>query len=163
MNPRLRSALRYLRGIAGATLRFTAIVSGGVTLFLIFAPVVGYLPYSDRPGPGWFGSFPAISPSQFFENSLSMLSTGLFLALLLLLPALVCTLTVRLIEALLRRPPIAQVVGGLCGGVLGGYWMTGAGWYISAGEALFWLALVLGVGAGVGAVPRRTHGRPAAV
>jgi hypothetical protein len=30
------------------------IILGGLFVYLIFAIAVGYLPYSDRPGPGWY-------------------------------------------------------------------------------------------------------------
>jgi hypothetical protein len=46
----MRLLLRFLKAVA----LYLATVVGGVTLFLIFAPLFGYLPYSDRPGPGWF-------------------------------------------------------------------------------------------------------------
>jgi hypothetical protein len=41
--------------------RYAVIVIGGTCLFLIVVQLVGYLPCSDRPGPGWYGLFPKIT------------------------------------------------------------------------------------------------------
>lgn len=76
MNFKVRSALRYVASIAGASMRYTA---------------------------------------------------------LLLLPALLCSLVVRILELRVRRREAIQVVGVALGGVTGGYWVLGAGWYIAAG------------------------------
>ena len=35
---------------------YCLIVAGGTALLLFVASAVGYLPYSDRPGPGWHGA-----------------------------------------------------------------------------------------------------------
>ena len=162
MNAKLKYGLTYLGGLIGAALRFTGVLAGGVSVFLIIAPVFGYLAYSDRPGPGWFGSFPAISFSEFVANAAAMIPNGLFLAILLLLPALLCALTVRVAELFPIPLRAVQVIGGLAGGVIGAYWMLGAGWYLAAGEAMFWLALALGVYAGVATMPRKHRLRRAA-
>lgn len=41
---------------------------GGTVTFLSLAPVVGYLPYSDRPGPGCLGSFSAVNWHEFVQS-----------------------------------------------------------------------------------------------
>ena len=149
------NVLRAVRDVAITALRFTAVLVGGITVFLILAPVFGYLPYSDRPGPGWFGRFPAMSLGQFAEHALSMLSHGLFLALLMPIPALMCVTIVRVCEAWFGRGGAMPAVGALVGGLLGVLWMLLAGWYISAGGPLYLLAVVLGAVAGGAVVPRR--------
>lgn len=47
---RLRPVLRFLQALLG----YVAVGGGGVTTFLILAPLFGYFPYSDRPGAGWY-------------------------------------------------------------------------------------------------------------
>src|SRR5260221_3705187 len=42
---------------------FIGVVIGGTVLFMIVAELVGYLPYSDSPGPGWVG-IPALSLAE---------------------------------------------------------------------------------------------------
>lgn len=39
----------------GTTLLFSAFVGLGTSLALLISSCIGYLPYSDRPGPGWWG------------------------------------------------------------------------------------------------------------
>ena len=43
------------RRFAGTALLFAAVVSAGTSLVLLVSSCLGYLPYSDRPGPGWWG------------------------------------------------------------------------------------------------------------
>lgn len=140
---------------AMTALRFSAVLAGGITVFLMVAPLFGYLPYSDRPGPGWYGRFPTMSLEQFAEHALNMLGHGLFLALLLPIPALMVVGIVRVCEAWFGRGGAMPAVGALVGGLVGGLWMLMAGWYISAGAPLFSLAVVLGALAGGAVAPRR--------
>lgn len=43
------------RRFAGTALLFAAVVSAGTSLVLLVSSCLGYLPYSDRHGPGWWG------------------------------------------------------------------------------------------------------------
>jgi hypothetical protein len=160
MYTRLIYAFKFLLGIIGALLRFTGVVVGGVTMFLVLSPLFGYLAYSDRPGPGWHGSFPAMSWTNFWSNALLMLETGLFLAIFFGFPGLICVLLIRLAEIVTRNQWIIRSVAALLGGVTAAYWMLGAGWYIAAGEALSWTALVLGIIAGATVIPRKPVAGP---
>ena len=150
----MRATLRFLR----STGLYIAIVIGGVTLFLILAPVVGYLPYSDRPGPGWFASFPALTWSQFFSNAWGMIGYGVFLGILFIVPSALGVLIIRGIEHVAPRPLIVRSLGAVIAAVIAGYWMLGAGWYIAAGTPLLVIAVVSGALAGAWVVPvRRRH------
>ena len=50
---------RFIRGYAIAVGLFLLVIVGSMITTLTLASAVGYLPYSDRPGPGWYG--PSIS------------------------------------------------------------------------------------------------------
>lgn len=136
----MRVLLRFLKSPA----LYLVTVGGGVTLFLIITPVFGYLSYSDRPGPGWFGAFPALSWKPFWTNALGMLGYGAFLGILFLIPGAVVVLIVRGIERFVRYQVLARVLAALVAALAAGCWMLGAGWYIAAGPELLFVAVFLG-------------------
>lgn len=136
----MKRTLDFLKSLA----QYLGFVAGGVTLFLIFAPVVGYLPYSDRPGPGWHGTFPALSVREFIANTGAMLEYGLFLAVLFVIPGAFGVLVIRGVERVVRTLTWRRVLATLIGALIAGYWMLSAGWYISAGAPLHVLSIVLG-------------------
>ena len=145
--------LRFLRSLA----LYVALLTGGVTLFLVLSPLFGYLPYSDRPGPGWFGTFPAIGWRDFWANAWEMVGTGLFLGLMAVIPCAVAVLIVRAAERWVRRPMVVRFLSGFLAALFAGYWMLGAGWYIAAGFPLLIVAVILGAAAGVWVVPDRSR------
>jgi hypothetical protein len=144
--------LRFLKSLA----LYLATVAGGVTLFLIAAPLFGYLPYSDRPGPGWFGQFPALGWGEFWANAWEMLGYGLFLAVLFVIPGALGLLLARGVERLVRHRRVQRALAAVVGALAAGWWMLGAGWYISAGWALLVLAVALGGVAGACILVRPT-------
>lgn len=143
--------LRFLKSLTV----YLVTIAGGVTLFLIIAPLFGYLAYSDRPGSGWFGAFPALSWTQFWANAAGMLGYGAFLGILFLIPGAVAVLIIGGIERFVRHRVLARALAALVGALGAGYWMLGAGSYISAGPALLFLALFLGGLAGAWSLVRQ--------
>ena len=129
--------------------RLLILVTGGVTIFLIFAPLFGYLPYSDRPGPGWYGSFPAMTFGEFTSNAWDMTVNGAFLAVLFIIPGSVAVLSFWTLRRFVRRPWLLRGTSALLVAAISTYWMLGAGWYIAAGFALVALAGILGLLAGM--------------
>jgi len=134
---------------------YLLIVVGGTLSFLVLAPVFGYLPYSDRPGPGWFGKFPALSWAE-FRNEVGFQ----FGWSILLLPyaagcGLILFVVVRVLEQF-RAPHIAvSVIAALLSGLVSGYVVAGIGWYIAIAAAPVYLALLLGLLFGGLLLPRR--------
>ncbi|MGH7647830.1 MAG: hypothetical protein ACREND_06910 [Gemmatimonadaceae bacterium] len=147
----MRVLLRLLQSFA----LYLGTVVGGVTLFLIIAPLFGYLSYSDRPGPVWFGGFPALGWQQFWANAGDMLGYGAFLGLLFIIPGAVAVLIAWGIERWIRHPVLARGLAAVVAALGAGYWMLGAGWYIAAGPALLVVAVVLGGVAGAGLLVRQ--------
>ena len=135
-----RSLLGFTRSLA----LFLLVVVGGVTLFLILAPLFGYLPYSDRPGPGWYGRFPAMGWSEFWANGWNMLSLGIFLGIVFPVPGAAGMLLIRAFECVVRNRTARRSAATLIAALAAGFWMIGAGWYISAGLPLVVLASLLG-------------------
>lgn len=138
------------RGLVMPTLVYLGVVVGGTTAFLALAPVFGYLGYGDRPGPGWFGRFPAIGWADFLDSAGGAISIGAFFVVLFAIPGVL----LAALTGLSGRPAAAtRVVGGVAGMLLTGWWMAGAGWYVAAGGPMLALGALLGLVAGAWAVP----------
>ena len=151
----LPQPLRFLLDLVKSVVLYMLVVIGGTVAFLCLAPVFGYLPYSDRPGPGWYGRFPAISWSEFIENGRFMLDwAGLFFWQAILC-ALVIFFLARGLE-LVQTPRIAvAVVCSILSVFLTGFLILAAGWYISIGAAPFYFAILLAVLFGALLLPKR--------
>jgi hypothetical protein len=144
-----KTVLRFLR----AFVLYLGIVIGGITLFLMLAPLVGYLPYSDRPGSGWFGVFPALGWQAFWGNAWRMLEMGVGFARLFVRPAMILAVVMLLFERLCHQRTVVRVLGGTLGGLIAGYFMLAIGWYIAADSSLLVLAVLLGAVAGITMLP----------
>lgn len=134
---------------------YELVTYGGLTLFLALAPLVGYLPYSDRPGPGWYGHFPALGWSAFWGNAGQMAGFGLFFAILALQFALPCAVCVVVADRYLRRRWLSRLIAILLFGAITLYIMPAAGWYISLGAPSIWIGSGLGSLGGFLAAPKQ--------
>ena len=151
----LRTVGILLWDLVRSTALYLAVVVGGLTTFLILSPLAGYLPYSDRPGAGWFGRFPAIGWTEFWSNTWQMLGFGAFIALLIAIGGMVSVVCIRAIER--ARAPLwaVRAVGGLITGVITGYFVLGASWYLALSQAGVVVAVILGGIAGAFVLPHR--------
>jgi MFS family permease len=124
---RWRSALRHIKTSVVCAFTYALVLGGGVTLILLVSSAVGYLPYSDRPGPGWFSPhLPRLEELQLFAGW-AVFFIGPF-ALLWGLPLYLF----MLIIARLGSPKLlARILGGVFAGALGFLGVAGAGWYIA--------------------------------
>lgn len=127
---------------------YLVLVAGGVVLLLTLSSAVGYLPYSDRPGPGW--QAPSISISQI----------GFYLswATLLVVPCLTYGTVVFLFIRLLRwlgAPSIyVRVLACICAAAISLIVVAGVGWYIAIAAFPVWVAAGLGGVWGAALLPR---------
>jgi hypothetical protein len=120
----------------------------GLLVILLASSAVGYLPYSDRPGPGWMVPTVSIEMLLYFGSW----------AIYLVVPCAVLGTGVFGYHRLLRRVGaplhLARVTGGLMGG-LGSLWMVAAwGWYIALAAFVPWVAAALGLFWGAFVLPR---------
>ena len=157
----LRTVARLFWDLVKSTALYLAVVAGGLTVFLIVSPLFGYLPYSDRPGPGWFSRFPGIGWTDFWDNAWHMLGFGLFIALLIAIGGAVSVLFVRAVERTRAPVWLLRSAGGLMTAVVTGYFTLGAGWYIALSQAGVVVAMLLGAVAGALVLPHPRIASPA--
>lgn len=136
--------LRFLYDVA----RYLALVVGGITLFLIFAPLFGYVPYSDgnasSPKAGWGGVY-AYAPR--------VLSFGAFLALLIAVGGILSVGLIRLAERMHAPVLVIRVGGGLLTAIITAYFVWAGGWFIALPRPAVFLGTVLGLVAGAWLLP----------
>ena len=129
---------------------YAAVLAGGIFLLLVATSVIGYLPYSDRPGPGWFvAHLPTMRESGFFA-SWSLFFVGPFA--LLWGPGL--WLFIRLVGWLDAPRLLLRVLGGLLAGFLSLFGIAAAGWYIAISAVAVYGGGVLGLLFGALVLPK---------
>jgi hypothetical protein len=145
---------RLLRDYVIAVGSYVGLIVFGLVITLTISSAVGYLPYSDRPGPGWT------------EPSFSFAQLGFYLgwSVLLLAPCAIYGTVVFAFHRVLRfldaPSVIIRLVGALSAGLIALVLAAGVGWYIAM--AAFPAFVAAGLGAGWGAVllPRYLGPRP---
>ena len=158
---RLPRPLKILLNLALSVALYVLVVIGGVVAFLCIAPVFGYLGYSDRPGPGWFGHFPAITWGEFLENARFMFGWARLFVWQSLFFGLLIVLLARGLE-LVRTPRIAvAIVCAIVSVFFTGFLMLAAGWYIALGAAPFYFSILLAVFFGAILLPKHRAPKPA--
>lgn len=139
---------RLIRDYVLAVGSYVAIMVVGLTLTLTISSAVGYLPYSDRPGPGW--------TEPFFSFELLGFYVGW--SVLLLLPSAVYGSVVFAILRLLHtfNAPLIliRVMGALSAGYIALVLAVGIGWYIAMAPFPAFIAAGLGAAWGSIVVPR---------
>ena len=143
------------RRFAGTALLFSGIVGVGTSVVLLISSCVGYLPYSDRPGPGWWGRvhWPPwaefvtyIGFAPWFAYFCLFFGLGLF--------GLCLVLGVTSTPRWLNR-----LVGGVIAAAAAGLAVMAAGWYLALAAIGPDAAIVLGLLYGVFLFPRFIESR----
>jgi len=134
---------------------YLLVVVGGVFGFLVCAPVFGYLPYSDRPGPGWFGRFPGVGWADFWHGARFHLGWTLLLAPYAILCGLLLFVVARVLERFHAPRVVVAVVGALLAGFVSGYIVVAIGWYIAIAAPPVYAAVILGILYGAWLLPKR--------
>lgn len=143
---------RFLIELGKATSLYLLVVVGGTVLLLIASSFIGYFPYSDRPGPGWFGWRGTITLREilyFLSWSILALIPGAIAGALL-------SVTVQLLQWIHTPRWLIATFGGFASGLLSFYLISGAGWYIAIAAFPVYGAAVLGCVFGSWLLPRQT-------
>jgi hypothetical protein len=148
-------AKRLVRQFLGTAVLFSTTVSLGTSCVLLAASIVGYLPYSDRPGPGWWGRvhLPSLAEigvylgfAPWFAYFCLIFGLGIFL--------------LSLVLGIASTPKwLSRVLGGLISAVAAGLAVAGAGWYLALAEIGPDVALMFGLLYGICLFPRFVYSR----
>ena len=145
----------FFRQLLLAAILFEAVVVGGLALFMGIGMIFGYLPHSDRPGPGWH------EPSQTVS---SLPIVWEWLSLNPWTPPIIGAVICVLLKAVLivPRAPFAmvRVVGALLAGSAAVLWVVATGWYFALSLSVQWAGLTFGIICGGWVLPRILHNRP---
>ena len=141
--------------MARGTLLCLLIVAGGETLFLILAPLVGYIPYGDRPQPGFHPITGPITWSAFGSFALDQLGYGFYFLIMTAPGALLCAIVIRALELIPDRPRLVRTVGGVVCAIVTGFSMLIVSGTINMAFPPWLFSVVLGALAGAWAMPRR--------
>ena len=145
-----RTVLGHLRKAAVCALLYAIVLAGGVFGLLAVSSSIGYLPYSDRPGPGWFR--PHLPTLQ--ELGLYASWTFFFVAPFALLWGAILFVFAQLISWLGAPVWTLRILGGFLAAALGLLGIEAAGWYIAISTVAVCGGAVLGFVYGAVLLPK---------
>ena len=124
------------------------IILGGLFFYLVGAQAIGYLPYSDRPGPGWYGGL------SFSWSQISYIGgfIGLF-GIYIFVELVVVYVLFRLFRLVGFHHILYPILGGLVIGFLTAYITMGIGWYIAIDRSSVMVGGLLGAFYGAALFP----------
>ena len=125
--PTMAITKRLAIQFCGTALLFSAFVSLTTSGVLLFASVLGYLPYSDRLGPGWWGRAHCPSLGE-IGNYLGFAPLFAYFCLFFGLGFFLLSLVLGIAST---PKWLTRVIGGLIGVLAAGLAVTGAGWYLA--------------------------------
>ena len=127
---------------------YVLVVALGTLLFLIGSSVVGYLAYSDRPGPGWGRGAFSWTEVKFFVGWLPLLMYFLLYLAAALFPF------ARLLGWFHSPRWLVRVFGGVFAGIAALIGVLAAGWYIAISQYPVYAGAVSGMVYGALLLPR---------
>jgi hypothetical protein len=102
------------------------IIICGLFVYLFIIMLCGYLPYSDRPGPGWHKGMHINS-----EEIMFIVDFLLFLSIYVLAELIIVFIVFRVIRLIGYNRIVFGFFGGLVFFFFTGYVTLGIGWYIA--------------------------------
>jgi hypothetical protein len=145
----------FLIQFLGTAVLFSALVGAGTCLVLLAASSFGYLPYSDRPGPGWYSHahFPTWEEVRIYFGFTSFFAYFVFFQ--------GCVIYVLSLILNLSKPPrwLVRTIGGIVSFLAAGLAVLGAGWYIALAPIGSYAAATIGLLYGIFLFPKSLHPR----
>jgi len=117
------------------------IILGGLFIYMTTIITIGYLPYSDRPGPGWYKDHWSIS----WEEIDYIINFLLFLAIYVLGELIIVYFLFRLFCLIGYNKIVFSLLGSIVIGFLTMYVTLGIGWYIALDGSTVLAAGILGI------------------
>ncbi len=125
----------------GTALLFSGLVGMGTSLVLLASSCIGYLPYSDRPGPGWWGRVHAPSWAEFVQY-IGFAPLFAYFCLYFGLGIFGFSLVLSISSA---PRWLSRLLGGMVCAVAAGLAVLGAGWYFALAVIGLDAAILLGL------------------
>jgi hypothetical protein len=150
----LRRIGRFLFDWAKSLGLFVVVVATGTFLFLVSSTIVGFLPYSDRPGPGWGRGAFSWHEVGFFVGWLPLLIYPLLFLGLSLFPF------VRLLGWFRAPRWLLRVFGTVFSGLSAFVAVMAAGWYIAISQYPVYAGALSGIVYGAILLPRASGAPP---
>ena len=119
---------------------------------------VGYIPYSDRPGSGWYDKPFGISG----EEVRFLFDFLIFLGVYILGSLVIVYFIFRLFRLVGYNKIVFAILGAIIIGALSFYWTLGIGWYIALGELTVYAGGLFGALYGAFLFPRFLAPAPSA-
>ena len=133
--------LRFLKSLG----IYLLVVLGGTILFIALSPLLSYLAYSDRPGPGFLERKQPFSFSELVAGLKFGAGYAIFMAPYAAVIGALCILVVRALEKMRLHRFAVSGIAGVIFFFATGYLALGMGWYIAAGGPLIIFTAVLGL------------------
>jgi hypothetical protein len=130
----LRVVGRNVKNAAICTIAYTLFIAGGTFLLLVVVSAIGYLPYSDRPGPGWYAAhIPNLQELGYYASWVTF-----YVAPFALLWGILLFVLVRALGWLAMPRWLVRTVAAVSAFFLSLLGLAAAGWYIAiAGVAVY--------------------------
>jgi hypothetical protein len=136
--------------LLGIVLLFSFVVSVGTSVVLLLASCIGYLSYSDRPGPGWQTRihWPAWGEAGVY------LGFAPWFAYFCLIMGLALFVLALILGWMSTPKWLNRILGGIFSALTGSLAVTGAGWYLALAPIGTYAAMALGLLYGIFLFPK---------
>ena|ERR1700690_652271 len=141
--------LRFIKSLG----IYLLLVLGGTILFITLAPLLHYVSYSVRPGPGFYERKQPFSLGELVAGMKFGAGYALFMSPYAAVIGTLCIFIVRGLEKVKLHRFAVSSIGGVIFFFATGYLALGMGWYIAAGGPLILATAIFGTVAGAAFIP----------
>jgi hypothetical protein len=149
-NKFVRSIAQNVKNAAICTIAYALFLASGTFLLLILASAIGYLPYSDRPGPGWYAAhIPNLREIGYYASWATF-----FVGPFALLWGILLFVLVRALGWLAMPRWLVRTVAAVFAFFLSLLGLAAAGWYIAIAGVVVYGGAAIGLLFGGWILPR---------
>jgi hypothetical protein len=136
----LRAVGRNVKNAALCTIAYALFLAGGTFILLVVVSAIGYLPYSDRPGPGWYAAhIPNLQEVGYYASWATF-----FVGPFALLWGMLLFVQVRALGWLATPRWLVRTVASVFALFLSLLGLAAAGWYIAIAGAVVYGGAAIG-------------------
>jgi hypothetical protein len=151
-NNLVRSIAQNVKNAAICAIAYALFLAGGTFLLLVVVSAIGYLPYSDRPGPGWYAAhIPNLQEVGYYASWATF-----FVGPFALLWGILLFVLVRTLGWLAMPRWLVRTVAAVFAFFLSLLGLATAGWYIAIAGAVVYGGAAIGSLFGGWILPRFT-------